>query len=119
MKRHCRRPAPESPPGAGAAREAIEAAIDAAQGELTRTRLAAYCDADPKARERLVASVADLEREVDALWARLAPQPAEAGGSHQATRKPARAGALKAARRRATHTNRKAAQRRPRRAHPG
>ena len=75
MKRRCGRPAPGSPAGA-AARERIEAAIDAAQGDLTRTRLAAYCDADPKARERLLATVAELERKVDALWARITPSPA-------------------------------------------
>ncbi len=115
MKRRCGRPAPGSPAGAGAQRERIEAAIDAAQGDLTRTRLAAYCDADPKARERLLATVAELERKVDALWARITPSPAAPRGKRQASGMPARPAATKAARHCASRAGR-GARRHP--AHP-
>jgi hypothetical protein len=78
------------PTGSSKARERIEEAIDAAQGELTRTRLAAYCDDDPLARERLLASVADLERQVDALWAGIMPPRGDSRKSRKTARKPKR-----------------------------
>jgi hypothetical protein len=88
-------------PGSSKARERVEDAIDAAQGELTRTRLAAYCDADPRARERLLASVAALERQVDALWARLTPRSGGAAKTRKARRTRARQAAVAAPCRRA------------------